>query len=120
MSLPGVALVPADELTMMIEPPLPASIIAGTAARMVRHVPFELTSMTVSHCSSDISNSRPQLSTPAFATRMSSLPNCSMASATTCCCAARSRMSSSRDSALRPVASTARTVSARSSAVGIG
>ena len=48
----------------MIDPPLPASIIAGTAARMVRHVPFRLTSMTVSHCSSDISNIRPQLSTP--------------------------------------------------------
>ena len=38
--LPGVAFRPADELTMMIEPPLPASIIAGTAARMVRHVPL--------------------------------------------------------------------------------
>ena len=61
---------------MMIDPPLPASIIAGTAARMVRHVPFKLTSMTVSHCSSDISNIRPQLSTPALATTMSSRPNC--------------------------------------------
>ena len=54
---------PVAELTMMIEPPLPASIIAGTAARMVRHVPLRLTSMTVSHCSSDISQRR-SLATP--------------------------------------------------------
>ena len=59
---------PADELTMMIDPPLPASIIAGTAARMVRQVPLRLTSMTLSHCSSDISKIRPQLRMPAFAT----------------------------------------------------
>ena len=68
---------------MMIEPPLPASIIAGTAARMVRHVPDRFTSITASHCSSDSSQSRPQLSTPAFATRMSSRANCSTPSATT-------------------------------------
>jgi hypothetical protein len=41
---------------------------------MVRHVPLRLTSMTVSHCSSDISQRRFQLSTPALATRMSRRP----------------------------------------------
>jgi hypothetical protein len=61
---PAVALIPVAELTTMIEPPLPASIIADTAARMVRHVPLRLTSMTVPHCSSDISHSRFQLNTP--------------------------------------------------------
>ena len=70
--------------------------------------------MTVFHCSSDISNIRPQLSTPALATTMSSRPNCSTPSATTFCNAARSRMSTSR-ARLRPVASTALTVSASSS-----
>ena len=105
---------------MMIDPPLPASIIAGTAARIVRQVPFRLTSMTVSHCSSDISNIRPQLSTPALATTMSSRPNCSTPSATTFCSASRSRMSTSRASTLRPVASTAWTVSASSSEVASG
>ncbi len=59
MPLPGVAFSPAEELTMMIDPPLPASIMAGTVARMVRQVPLRLTSTTVSHCSGVSSHSRP-------------------------------------------------------------
>ena len=43
-----------------MEPPLPASIIAGMARAAVRHVPVRLTPMTVSHCSSVSSQSRPQ------------------------------------------------------------
>ncbi len=49
--------------------------------------------MTVSHCSSVSSQTRPQLSTPALATRMSSRPNCSTPSATSSRSAASSRMS---------------------------
>ena len=37
---------------MTIEPPFPASIIAGTAARMVRQVPDRFTPITLSHSSS--------------------------------------------------------------------
>ena len=102
---------------MTIDPPLPASIIAGMTARSVRQVPVRLTSMTVFHCSSESSHSRPQLSTPALATRTSRRPNCSTASATRARTAASSRMSTTRESALRPSASISRTVSARSSGV---
>ena len=102
---------------MTMEPPLPASIIAGTAARSVRQVPVKFTPMTVSHCSSVSSQTRPQPSTPALATRMSSRPNCSTPSATSCRTAGSSRMSTSRASTLRPSASTNRTVSLRSSGV---
>ena len=48
----------------------------------MRKVPVKLTPMTVSHCSSVSSQSRPQPSTPALATTMSSRPNCSTPSAT--------------------------------------
>ena len=41
--MPGVAFRPAEELTTTIDPPLPASIIAGTAARTVWKVPVRLT-----------------------------------------------------------------------------
>ena len=102
---------------MMIEPPLPASIIAGMTARRVRQVPVRLTSITLFHCSSVSSQSLPQLSTPALATRMSRRPNCSTPSATSARTAASSRISTSRANTFRPSASISRTVSARSSGV---
>ena len=105
---------------MTIDPPLPASIIAGITARSVRQVPVRLTSMTVFHCSSVSSQSRPQLSTPALATTTSSRPNRSTPSATSWRSAASSRMSTVRDSTARPSACTSRAVSARSSGVAAG
>ena len=71
---------PAAELMLMIDPPLPASIIGGTTALMVFHTPVRLMSMTSCHCWAEISHSRPQFSTPALATTMSRRPNCSIAS----------------------------------------
>src|SRR3954465_1591184 len=69
---------PAAELIVMIDPPLPASIIGGTTALMVFHRPVRLMSRTSCHCSAEISHSRPQFSTPALATTMSRGPNCSI------------------------------------------
>src|SRR3954447_10948049 len=104
----------------MIDPPLPASIIGGTAALMVFHSPVRLMSRVSCHCWAEISHSRPQLSTPAFATTMSRRPNCSSASATTRCCPVASRTSTSSARILRPSPSTRLTVSERSSGVAGG
>lgn len=43
-----VAVTPADELPMIVEPPFAGSIITGTVARKVGQVPLRFTSMTVS------------------------------------------------------------------------
>ncbi|SHU95304.1 Uncharacterised protein [Mycobacteroides abscessus subsp. abscessus] len=115
--MPGVPLSPDTELTMTIEPPFPASIIVGTTAFTVFQVPVRLVSMMSSHCWSDISHSRPQLSTPALAIRISMWPNCATASSTTLCSAAPFRTSACSAMILRPAASTSLTVSLRSSGV---
>ena len=41
---------PAAELMLMIDPPLPASIIGGTTALMVFHTPVRLMSRVSCHC----------------------------------------------------------------------
>jgi len=79
-----------------------------------RQVPLRCTSMTVLDCSSDPSQSRFQLSTPARATTPSSRPNRSIPSATTFCSADRSRTSSSHPKISRPIAWTATPVPVRS------
>lgn len=64
----GIAFSPATELMMAIEPPLPASSIAGTVAFSVFQAPTRLMSTTSVNCSSDSSHTLPpQVSTPALA-----------------------------------------------------
>lgn len=116
VAVAGVALTPANELTMTIDPPLPASIIARHGrphgAPGTRQV--------------DADDGVPLLfgqlpqSAPAQHPGVGNRANCSTHSATTCCSAAPSRMSTWRARILWPVASTARTVSSRSSGVAPG
>ncbi|SKS12108.1 Uncharacterised protein [Mycobacteroides abscessus subsp. abscessus] len=115
-----MALIPAEELTVMMEPPLPASIIAGTTALMVFHTPVRLTSMTSRHWSASISQSRAQLAIPALATTMSRRPNRVIASWITFCCPARSRTSTRSAMMSRPRSLTAEMVSSNSCDVVAG
>ena len=59
-------MIPATELMITIEPPLPASSIAGMVALSVFQDPFTLTSMTSMNWLSVISWTLPQVSTPAL------------------------------------------------------
>ncbi len=77
----------------MIEPPRPASIIAGITALVVFQTPVRLTASISSHCSSVSSQDGAKLPIPALATTMSMPPNSTTASATIDCNAARSRTS---------------------------
>src|SRR5271157_98707 len=99
----------------MIDPPLPASIMGGTTALIVFHNPVRLMSRVSCHCRAEISQSRPQFSTPAFATTISRRPNSSSASDTTRCWPTASRTSTRSARILRASPSTRLTVSARSS-----
>jgi hypothetical protein len=72
------------ELVRTTEPPLPASIMGGTATETVFHTPVRLTASTVAHSRSEIcQNGAPGGQMPALGTTMSSLPNSSMTSETT-------------------------------------
>src|SRR5258708_22331830 len=55
--------------------------MCGTTYLVVRHTPFRLTPRTVSQSSSVSSQLRPKENTPAFAARMSTLPNSSITAA---------------------------------------
>src|SRR5690349_2618529 len=74
--MPAMPLMPAVELVMMIDPPLPASIIAGIAALSVFQTPVRLTASISSHASSSIDHALGEnVAMPALALTMSRRPS---------------------------------------------
>src|ERR1700728_2038256 len=111
-------LMPAVELVITIAPPLPRSIIDGTAISTVLNTPVRFTSMT--SCQASCFSCKDIGAMPALASTMSTGPS----SATPASNAARrppsSRTSACRATIRRPSASTSLTVWSRSWGVAIG
>ena len=113
-------MMPAVELVRMTEPPSPRSTIDGNAARVALKTPVRLMSIMSFHCSDVISQATAHEPMPAFAQTMSMRPSSARPASTTAWTWSRSRTSAMPLTALRPLASTAATVSSRSSGVESG
>ena len=119
--MPAMPLSPAVELVRMIDPPLPAAIIDGTAAFTVLQTPVRLTASISSQESSlSVHAFAANEAMPALALTMSSRPNSDTPSSTIASTARPSLTSASRAMMRRSRSSTCRAVAFRSSGTAIG
>ncbi|KWX68453.1 hypothetical protein ASJ79_17725 [Mycobacterium sp. NAZ190054] len=111
---------PAAELVITIAPPSGLRSSAGSAASMVKYTPLSITATA----SVNAEMSRPcgpaTGRMPALASTKSRRPSSATPRATTSASRSRSRTSPRSATIRRPVFSTSRTVSSRSSGVAIG